>query len=158
MVAVSLCYAGWMNESKDSGQPSPTPDEPVPPAGDSGANTPSSSPARESILDPFADSAARGSVNLDKSAASDSSPAASGVPSGATGGDEGAGGQGSDSEPPEGHSEPQKEDGWEAFLPLGMVFIVLGITMDHMLPFLPVGIIFFTMYLTSGFQNNSKKD
>lgn len=160
-----------MNESKDPGHPSPTPDEPVSPADDSGSNAPSSSPARESIPDPFAeaytlprrdtasnaDNTDRGSVNLDKPTASDSSPAASGASSGATGGDEGAGGRGDDSGPSEGYSEPPSEDSDDliAFLPLGLTFIVLGTTMDNGIPFFAVGITFLVIYLSSTFKGES---
>lgn len=45
-----------------------------------------------------------------------------------------------------------------AFLPIGMTFIILGLTADNMWSFLPIGLVFFAIALTNGFSNDKTED
>lgn len=42
------------------------------------------------------------------------------------------------------------EPAYTAFLPIGVVFLTLGMTLDNMWAFLPVGIVFFIIGITYG--------
>lgn len=43
-----------------------------------------------------------------------------------------------------------------AFLPIGVTFMVLGLTTDNLWSFFPVGLVFFVIALTGGFTSNNK--
>lgn len=157
-----------MNERKDDSVPTPpTPDESVP-SGDGVANTLSGSPSHEPSLSPFEDThtlpegepvnrADNASVNLDKTTPAEGAPAASGVPSGGVGESDEAGGQSEKPEAPERHSGSFGSGEWDAYLPLGITFIVLGIALDSAgVPYLAMGVTFFAIYLSTAFKGNDR--